>query len=108
SDEMRGAAADAVAVETAFAGGDQLRMIRQSEIVVAAEGEHASAVAEDFRALRRILHAAPAIQVLGLARGETRLQAIGKRGHSRSMRRGVVKVRLHRRHWLRAACVRAR
>ena len=85
--QMRRATAHAVSVRRRFKGRDHRRMVRQPQIIVAAKINDAAAVQVEADALRRIDHAAGAVEALLDQLGEFRAEvgeghdviAMGKR-----------------------------
>src|SRR5690606_38690687 len=80
--EMRGAAASAIGIEAALEGCHDVGMAGEAEIVIAAEREQLATRADDDGLLRRILHAAQAIQLLAFARVEPCPEFVGECGHA--------------------------
>ena len=67
TDQMRCSRTHAILLRTLLQGGNQLRMIGKTEVIIAAKGQVGFAIYCDMYALRRFQHAACALQAL---RGE--------------------------------------
>ena len=74
ADEMRRARADAPARRAVARGRDDVRVVGESEVVVAREGDELAAVDDDARALRRGERAPDPLQSRGLPRREVALE----------------------------------
>jgi hypothetical protein len=91
-DQVGRAAADAPTIRTLLKGLDDRRMIREAEIVVAAETQHGPTVDDGLRLLRTILHPPTPIEIRGAQARELGVQ-VRRLGHGRLDGTGAKKVK---------------